>query len=55
MLFCHKINITTGKSHLIFDCIMEEFNPVDNMLGVQAADNLKKAEHLEAGFNDFPQ
>jgi IS5 family transposase len=46
--FGHKINLTAGKSNLIFDCIQQRGNPSDKSYFPKAIDN------LEVNFNLLP-
>ncbi|NIV98648.1 ISNCY family transposase [Candidatus Saccharibacteria bacterium] len=46
--FGHKVNLTAGKSNLIFDCIQERGNPSDKSYLPKAIDN------LEVNFNLVP-
>ena len=41
VVFGHKINITSGKSNLIFDCILQRGNPADVSYFPETLDNLK--------------
>jgi IS5 family transposase len=41
VVFGHKINITSGKSNLIFDCILQRGNPADTSYFPETLDNLK--------------
>ena len=40
ILFGHKINLTGGKSNLIFDCILKQGNPADTSYYSETLDNL---------------
>lgn len=40
ILFGHKINLTGGKSNLIFDCILRQGNPADSSYYSETLDNL---------------
>ena len=40
VVFGHKVNFASGKSNLIFDCILERGNPADSSYFQQAFDNL---------------
>jgi len=39
-VFGHKVNLTSGKSNLIFDCIQERGNPADTTYFPKTLDNL---------------
>jgi len=39
-VFGHKVNLTSGKSNLIFDCIQERGNPADTSYFPKTLDNL---------------
>jgi IS5 family transposase len=47
-VFGHKVNFASGKSNLIFDCILERGNPADSSYFQKAFDN------LEVNFNITP-
>lgn len=49
VVFGHKINLTSGKSNLIFDCIQERGNPADSSYYPKTLDN------LEVNFNIIPR
>jgi len=40
VVFGHKVNFASGKSNLIFDCILERGNPADSSFFQKAFDNL---------------
>jgi len=40
VVFGHKVNLTSGKSNLIFDCIQERGNPADTTYFPKTLDNL---------------
>ena len=40
MIFGHKINFSSGKSNLIFDCIQERGNPADTSYLPKTLDNI---------------
>ena len=48
VVFGHKVNLTAGKSNLIFDCIQERGNPSDKSYFPKTIDN------LEVNFNFVP-
>jgi len=48
VVFGHKVNLTAGKSNLIFDCIQERGNPADTSYFPKTIDN------LEVNFNLVP-
>ena len=48
VVFGHKVNLTAGKSNLIFDCIQQRGNPSDKSYFPKALDN------LEVNFNVVP-
>ncbi len=41
-LFGHKVNLTVGDSHFVFDCMIERGNPADAALYPKAVDNLEE-------------
>jgi len=45
-VFGHKVNLTTGKSNLIFDVIIEEHNTSDSKLYTKTLNNLKNNYEL---------
>lgn len=49
VVFGHKVNFASGKSNLIFDCIIERGNPSDSSYFQKALD------HLEVNFNITPR
>jgi IS5 family transposase len=49
VIFGHKINFTSGKSNLIFDCIQERGNPADTSYLAKTLDN------IDINFNITPR
>lgn len=49
VVFGHKVNFASGKSNLIFDCILERGNPADSSYFQKTFDN------LEVNFNITPR